>query len=76
LFARATRAAIGQGARYAAAAVIERAIDEARSLIGRKPAVLLTGGGAPSIKALLRSSSESVPNLVLLGLAVWAGDVG
>lgn len=73
LFARTTRTAIGQGAVYAAAAVIDRAIDEARALLGSSPPlVLLTGGGSRDIKPLVRHSCVSLPDLVLHGLAVWA----
>jgi type III pantothenate kinase len=72
LFARTTRIAIGQGARYAAAAVIDRAIEEARGQLGSKPLVLLTGGGSADIKGLIRNPSVSLPDLVLHGLAVWA----
>ncbi|HEY3786390.1 MAG TPA: type III pantothenate kinase [Steroidobacteraceae bacterium] len=73
LFARTTRTAIAQGSRYAAAAVIDRAILEARRVLGRRPAVFLTGGGLPAVKPLLRVASVTVPDLVLVGLAVWAG---
>jgi type III pantothenate kinase len=72
LFARTTRTAIGQGALYAAAAVIDRAIEEARGQLGSRPLVLLTGGGSAAIKPLIRNSSVSLPDLVLHGLAVWA----
>jgi type III pantothenate kinase len=72
MFAKATRTAIGEGARYAAAAVIDRAIEEARNLLGSSPLVLLTGGGSADIKALIRSTSVSLSDLVLHGLAVWA----
>jgi type III pantothenate kinase len=72
LFARSTRAAIEQGSRYAAAAVIDRAVDEARELLGRAPLVLLTGGGAPYLRPLIRSRHAFVPDLVLQGLAVLA----
>jgi type III pantothenate kinase len=75
LFAQATRHAIAQGSRYAAAAVIDRAIEEARGELGRRPAVLLTGGGFSAVKPLLRHSIIHVPDLVLAGLAVWAGHV-
>src|SRR6202521_3359495 len=44
LFGRATRAAIVQGSRYAAAATIDRAVEEASTLLGRRPLVVLTGG--------------------------------
>jgi type III pantothenate kinase len=71
LFGRSTRAALVNGSRYAAAALIDRAVDEARALVGgRAPLVILTGGGAPSVQPLVRSTCVSVPDLVLRGLAV------
>jgi type III pantothenate kinase len=72
LFGRSTRAAIVEGARYAAAATIDRAVAEGRKLVGRAPVLVLTGGEAPSVKPLIRSRSQSVPDLVLRGLAVLA----
>jgi len=72
MFARTTRNAIGEGARYAAAGVIDRAIEESRLLVGNRPLVLLTGGGSADIKPLIRSTCVSLPDLVLHGLAVWA----
>jgi len=72
LFARTTRTAIGQGALYAAAAVIDRAIEEARGQLGARPLVLLTGGGSAAIKPLIRTTAVGLPELVLHGLAVWA----
>ena len=72
MFAKTTRTAIGEGARYAAAAVIDRAIEEARIRLGSRPLVLLTGGGSADIKPLIRSTAVSLPDLVLHGLAVWA----
>ena len=73
-FARSTRAAIEQGSRYAAAAVIDRAVAEARSVLGRAPLVLLTGGGASALRPLIRSTHTLVPDLVLRGLAVLASN--
>jgi type III pantothenate kinase len=72
MFAKTTRNAIGEGARYAAAGVIDRALEEARILVGTKPLVLLTGGASADIKPLIRSTCVSLPDLVLHGLAVWA----
>ena len=72
LFARTTRMAIGQGSLYAAAAVVDRAIEEARDQLGSRPLVLLTGGGAAAIRPLIRNTAVSLPDLVLHGLAVWA----
>jgi type III pantothenate kinase len=70
IFARSTRDAIERGARYAAAALIDRAVEEASALCGREPLVVLTGGEAAAVRGLLRSNSVGVPDLVLRGLAV------
>ena len=72
LFARTTRTAIGQGALYAAAAIVDRAIEEAHVQVGSKPLVLLTGGASAAIKPLVRNTAVSLPDLILHGLAVWA----
>ena len=72
LFARTTRDAIEQGTRHAAAAVIDRAVVEAKALLGSAPLVLLTGGAAQPLRALIRSRHTLVPDLVLRGLAVIA----
>src|SRR5207253_1556919 len=64
LFGRSTRAATVQGSRYAAAALIDRAVEEARTLLGQKPLVVLTGGDAGTVRPLLRSRSVAVPDLV------------
>lgn len=69
LFARDTRAAIEQGARYAIAGVIERAMLEAKVALGLSPVLLLTGGAAPQVRPLLRTRYRLVPDLVLRGLA-------
>jgi type III pantothenate kinase len=72
LFARSTRSAIAEGARYAVAAIADRAVIEARALAGRSPLLLLTGGAAPDVGRLLRTRHRYVPDLVLRGLAVVA----
>ena len=71
LFGRSTRVAVEQGARFAAAAAVDRAVSEARALVGRKPELVLTGGGASGLRPLIHSSSLLVPDLVLEGLAAW-----
>lgn len=68
LFARDTRAAIEQGARYAIAGVIDRAVVEARAVLSATPVLLLTGGAAPQVRRLLRTRHRLVPDLVLRGL--------
>jgi len=70
LFGRSTRAGVIQGARYAAAALIDRAVAEAVMLVGRRPLVVVTGGGAGVVRPLLQSPCVGVPDLVLRGLAV------
>jgi type III pantothenate kinase len=75
LFARTTRTALAQGARYAAAAIIDRAIEEAHQELETRPLLLLTGGGSAAVKPLIRSPCVRVPDLVLHGLAVWASQV-
>ena len=72
LFARSTRGAVVQGARYAAAALIDRAVEEGRALLGRRPLVVLTGGGAAAVRRLLQCRAVGMPDLVLKGLAVLA----
>jgi type III pantothenate kinase len=76
LFARTTRSAIEQGALYAAAATIDRAAEEARWVLDRRPLVLLTGGGAGDVASLIRTPHTAVPDLVLQGLAVLADGSG
>lgn len=68
LFARNTRAAIENGARFSAASVVDRAVEEARKALGETPAVLLTGGAAPSLRRIIRVKHRIVPDLVLRGL--------
>jgi len=72
LFARSTRAGIIQGSRYAAAALIDRAVEEARALVGRRPLVVLHGGESPLVRPLVQSPCLGVADLVLSGLAVLA----
>jgi type III pantothenate kinase len=72
LFGRSTRAGVVEGSRYAAAALIDRAVEEAAALVGRRPLVVLTGGGAGVVRPLVHSHCVGVPDLVLRGLAALA----
>jgi type III pantothenate kinase len=74
LFGRSTRAGVVQGARYAAAALIDRAVEEAQKLVKRKPLAVLTGGEAPAVRLLVQSPCVGVPDLVLRGLGVLAAE--
>ncbi len=71
-FGRSTRDAILEGSRYAAAALIDRAVEEAVAFTRRRPLVVLTGGGAAAVRPLLTAPCVTVPDLVLRGLAVLA----
>jgi type III pantothenate kinase len=72
LLARSTRVGIRQGARFAAAALIDRAVAEAETLMGKRPFVVVTGGESAAVRPLLKSPAAGVPDLLLKGLAVLA----
>jgi type III pantothenate kinase len=72
LFGRSTRDGIERGARFAAAALIERAAAEGAVLLKRAPLVVLTGGGSSLVRPHINGHVVSVPDLVLKGLAVLA----
>ena len=74
MFARSTRDGIERGARYAAAALVDRAVEEAAPFLEREPLVVLTGGDAAAVRPLVRSRCVTVPDLVLRGLALLARD--
>lgn len=71
IFADNTQGAIHQGAAHALAALVERAVASMTS-DGLQPSLLLTGGAVPVIERLIRLPSETVPDLVLRGLAHYA----
>jgi type III pantothenate kinase len=72
LFGRSTRTGLLAGSTAACAALIERALGEARAALGARPKLLLTGGGASQVAALLRVRYTRVEHLVLYGLALLA----
>jgi type III pantothenate kinase len=71
-WARDTRGGLRAGARQAVAALIAHAPGAARARLGRRPTLLVTGGGAATVRSLLRSPVRYEPDLVLHGLAVLA----
>jgi type III pantothenate kinase len=73
LFATDTASALAAGSQFAAAAFIDRAVEEAARSLGSRPLVLLSGGGARELRRHLRSRAREVPDLVLRGLAGLAG---
>lgn len=72
LFAGDTASALAAGSRFAAAAFIDRAVDEAARSQGAKPLLLLSGGAAADLRRHLRHRARDVPDLVLHGLAELA----
>jgi type III pantothenate kinase len=73
LFATDTASALAAGSMFAAAAFIDRALLEAQRELKGRPVLILTGGAAPALQRYLRSPARVVPDLVLRGLAVFAG---
>jgi type III pantothenate kinase len=74
LFAHDTHAGLLAGARHACAALIEHAMRQARSQLGRRPRLILAGGAAVAITPLLSGRYWREDDLVLRGLAVLAAD--
>lgn len=72
LFAADTASALDAGAQFAAAALIDRAVREARTALGQRPLVLLTGGATPGLGTYIESAVREVPDLVLRGLGLLA----
>lgn len=70
-FATDTADALASGCDGAAVALIERSRAEAATVLGRLPALLVHGGGAPALMPLL-GDAQFQPALVLDGLARWA----
>ena len=72
LFGRSTRAGLLAGSTAACAALIERAIAEARATLRARPRLLLAGGDAKQVAPLLRVPFVRSDQLVLNGLALLA----
>ena len=73
LFATDTASALAAGSQFAAAGFIDRAVAEAARAFGSRPVLFLTGGAAPTLERHLVTRARAVPDLVLRGLAVFAG---
>ena len=56
------------------AALADRSVEECADRVGTAPRVILTGGDAPLLRPLLRHLAELIPDLVLAGLAIVAGE--
>jgi len=66
-----TADAVVAGSLYAAAGAVDRFMTASERRFGKRPALLLTGGGADELAPLLQDVGR-VHDLVLRGLALWA----
>jgi type III pantothenate kinase len=70
-FADNTEDAVASGAWQAAAGAIERFVMRSREQFGHGPQLVLAGGDAMAIAALLDRTVHVLPDAVLRGLLVW-----
>jgi type III pantothenate kinase len=73
LFADNTLGAIQQGAVQALAALVDRAVETMQQQLGQRPVLLSTGGASARLLGSIRCPGTDIPDLVLWGLAVVAG---
>lgn len=71
-FPDTTADAMMSGALCAAAGAVRAMLERLERRCGQRPALLLTGGGAPALEPLLPSDALPVPRLVLEGLVRMA----
>lgn len=74
LFADNTRDAIERGCAVTLAALADRCVAELAAGAPAQPVLLVTGGAADQITPYLKTAHQTVPDLVLRGLAVLALD--
>jgi type III pantothenate kinase len=67
--AQSTADGVATGALFGLAGAIDRILDEQAVLLGTTPQILITGGNAQSLLALLRHGVQHAPDLVLEGVA-------
>jgi type III pantothenate kinase len=76
VFAQTTADGVVAGTLFGLVGAIDRILDEQAAMLGVAPQVLITGGDAQPVLALLRHAHQHVPDLVLEGVAhiVRTGD--
>ncbi len=72
VLANNTIGAVSRGALFALAGLADRTAEVIEQSTGVKPKLFVTGGDAGMISAAMRTRGETVPDLVLQGLAVLA----
>jgi type III pantothenate kinase len=75
-FGRSTEDGLESGCWHAAAALVERAVAQACRELGATPGLLLHGGDAERLAALLDTPARIAPDLVLEGLLRYAESGG
>ena len=76
VLAHTTADGVAAGTLFGLAGAIDRILDEQSAELGAAPRVLLTGGDAPVLQALLRHTTQLAPDLVLEGVARMAATEG
>lgn len=76
VLAHTTADGVAAGTLFGLAGAIDRILDEQAAALGASPQVLLTGGDAPAVQALLRHTTHLMPDLVLEGVARMAATEG
>jgi len=67
-----TASAVATGTVLGAAAAVDRIVNDYRGLIGENPRLLLTGGEGALLSEHIATTFETVPDLVLRGLTIFA----
>jgi type III pantothenate kinase len=73
LLGKSTDAAVGNGAMLALAGALDRAVDAVETALAERATVYLTGGDGPPLRGWLETEVELKADLVLEGLALFAG---
>lgn len=74
LLGRNTDTAVGNAAMLGTAAALDRAVARVGEGLGTAPRVLVTGGDGPHLCAWLETETQLAADLVLEGLALFAGE--
>jgi type III pantothenate kinase len=74
LLGKNTDTAVGHAAMLGVAAALDRAVARVSNALGIAPRVLVTGGDGPHLRAWLETETQLAADLVLEGLALFAGE--
>jgi type III pantothenate kinase len=74
LLGKNTDNAVGHAAMLSVAAALDRAVTRVGTELHATPRVLMTGGDGPHLQAWLETETQLAADLVLEGLALFAGE--